>query len=64
VFIDTNPAFSVYTECAIAAADKLIIPINADDFSNAACKSMLGCIYGEPFDTTYDHEMFRLDKSV
>ena len=32
VFIDTNPAFSVYTECAVAAADRLIIPVNADDF--------------------------------
>ena len=30
--IDTNPAFSVYTETAVAAADRLIIPINADDF--------------------------------
>ena len=32
VFIDTNPAFSVYTECAVAAADRLLIPINSDDF--------------------------------
>ena len=32
VFIDTNPAFSVYTEIALAAARKLIIPMNADDF--------------------------------
>merc|ERR1711953_885927 len=57
VFIDTNPAFSVYTECAVAAADRLIIPVNADDFSHAACKSMLGCIYGGTFDTSYDHPM-------
>merc|ERR1711953_899204 len=59
VFIDTNPAFSVYTECAVAAADRLIIPVNADDFSHAACKSMLGCIYGGTFDTSYDHPMLR-----
>jgi len=59
VFIDTNPAFSVYTETAVAAADRLIIPINADDFSNAACKSMLGCVYGGIFDSSYEHEMLR-----
>ena len=31
VFIDTNPSFSVYTEIALAAARRLVIPINADD---------------------------------
>ena len=33
VFIDTNPSFSIYTEMAIVAAQRLIIPTNADDFS-------------------------------
>lgn len=46
VFIDTNPAFSVYTEIALVSARKLIIPINADDFSRAAIKSMLDLVYG------------------
>ena len=46
VFVDTNPAFSVYTEIAIAAARKLIIPINADDFSVAAVRAMLDLVYG------------------
>ena len=45
VFIDTNPAFSVYTEIALAAARKLIIPINADDFSVAAVRAMLDLVY-------------------
>ena len=46
VFIDTNPSFSPYTEIAIAAANKLIIPINADDFSREAIKAMLDLVYG------------------
>ena len=46
VFVDTNPAFSVYTEIAVAAAKKLIIPINADDFSVAAVRAMLDLVYG------------------
>ena len=46
VFIDTNPSFSVYTEIALLAAERLIIPVNADDFSRAALKSLLHLIYG------------------
>ena len=46
VFIDTNPAFSVYTEIALAAAKKLIIPINSDDFSVEALRAMLDLVYG------------------
>lgn len=46
VFIDTNPAFSVYTEIALAAARRLIIPINSDDFSVEAVRAMLDLVYG------------------
>jgi len=46
VFIDTNPSFAVYTEIALAAANKLIIPINADDFSKEAVRAMLDLVYG------------------
>ena len=46
VFIDTNPSFSVYTEIALLAAQRLIIPVNADDFSREALKSLLHLIYG------------------
>lgn len=46
VFIDTNPAFSVYTEIALAGARKLLIPINADDFSVEAVRRMLDLVYG------------------
>ncbi len=46
VFIDTNPSFSVYTEMAIGGATRVIVPINADDFSRAAVTSMLYLLYG------------------
>jgi len=65
VFIDTNPSFAVYTEIALAAARKLIIPINADDFSVEAVRAMLDLVYGlrqaedEPEDfTAYREYMF------
>lgn len=64
VFIDTNPSFAVYTEIALAAANKLIIPINADDFCKEALRAMLDLVYGitseeEPEDfSTYRGYMF------
>ena len=63
VFIDTNPSFSVYTEIALLAAQRLIIPVNADDFSREALKSLLHLIYGIaeaelPFEfKLYDHKL-------
>ena len=41
VFIDTNPSFSIFTEMAIVAAQRLIIPANADDFSREAIYPLL-----------------------
>ena len=46
VFIDTNPAFGVYTELAIAAADELICPVNADDSSRTATNAMMILLHG------------------
>lgn len=63
VFIDTNPSFSVYTEIALLAAQRLIIPLNADDFSREALKSLLHLIYGiaeaelPPEFKLYDHKL-------
>ena len=62
VFIDTNPAFAVYTEIALAAARKLIIPINADDFSVEAVRAMLDLVYGirqEDDETPEDFQAYR-----
>ena len=63
VFIDTNPSFSVYTEIALLAAQRLIIPVNADDFSREALKSLLHLVYGIaeaellPEFKLYDHKL-------
>lgn len=46
VFIDTNPSFTVDTEIALLAAQRLIIPANADDFSREDLKSLLHSVYG------------------
>jgi len=64
VFIDTNPAFSVYTELAIAASNRLIIPLNADDFSRSAANAMLANIYGTQFNPSYDDACFRMHKKA
>lgn len=47
VFIDTNPSFSVYTELAIAASDRLIAPVNADDSSRVAAQAMFILLHGQ-----------------
>lgn len=46
VFIDTNPAFGIYTELAIVAADQLICPVNADDSSRTAANAMAILLHG------------------
>ena len=46
VFIDCNPSFTTYTELAIAASDRLIIPFTADGSSKRAVRSVLSLVYG------------------
>ncbi|MGH6826730.1 ParA family protein [Methyloceanibacter sp.] len=46
VFIDCNPSFSIYTELAMSAADRLIIPFSADGSSKRAVRAVLGLLYG------------------
>lgn len=46
VFIDCNPSFSIYTELALTAADRLIIPFSADGSSKRAVKAVLALVYG------------------
>ena len=46
VFIDTNPSFSIYTQIALAATEKLIIPVMADDSSKRALTNVLCLVYG------------------
>lgn len=54
VFVDTNPSFSIYTELAISACDKLIVPVNADDSSRVATNAMFILLHG----TTPPHPVY------
>lgn len=45
-FIDCNPSFSIYTQIALSNADKLILPVMADDSSRRAIQNAFSLIYG------------------
>ena len=46
IFIDSNPSFSIYTQIALSAADRLILPVMADDSSRRAIQNAFSLIYG------------------
>ena len=46
-FIDCNPSFSIYTELALTAAERLLIPFSADGSSKRAVKAILSLVYGK-----------------
>lgn len=46
LFIDCNPSFSIYTQIALAAVDRLILPVMADDSSRRAIQNAFSLIYG------------------
>lgn len=46
MFIDTNPSFAIYTQIALAASERLIIPVMADDSSRRALRNIFSLIYG------------------
>jgi chromosome partitioning protein len=48
VFVDCNPSFSIYTELALSASDRLIIPFSADGSSKRAVRAVLSLLYGVP----------------
>lgn len=45
-FFDTNPSFSIYTQMALAATDRLILPAMADDSSRRAIQNAFSLVYG------------------
>lgn len=47
VFIDCNPSFSIYTELALVAAERLLIPFSADGSSKRAVRAVLSLVYGQ-----------------
>lgn len=46
VFIDCNPSFSMFTQIALATADRIILPVMADDSSRRAIQNAFSLIYG------------------
>lgn len=46
IFIDTNPSFAIYTQIALAAAERLIVPVMADDSSRRALRNIFSLVYG------------------
>lgn len=46
VFVDTNPNFSIYTQMAVVAVNRLLTPINADDSSKTAASAMVALLHG------------------
>ncbi len=46
IFIDCNPSFSIYTELALSASDRLIVPFSADGSSKRAVRAVLALVYG------------------
>ena len=46
VFIDTNPSFSMYTQIALSAADRVVLPVMADDSSRRAIQNAFSLMFG------------------
>lgn len=46
VFFDMNPSFSIFTQMALAASDRLVLPVMADDSSRRAIQNAFSLIYG------------------
>jgi cellulose biosynthesis protein BcsQ len=46
VFLDCNPSFSLYTQIALAASDRIVLPVMADDSSRRAIQNAFSLIYG------------------
>lgn len=46
LFVDANPSFSVYTQIAIAATDRMILPVMADDSSRRAVQNAIALVQG------------------
>jgi cellulose biosynthesis protein BcsQ len=45
IFLDCNPSFSIYTQIALASANRLVLPVMADDSSRRAVQNALSLVY-------------------
>ena len=59
VFIDCNPSFSAYTELAIVASERLIVPCTADGSSARAISNIGQLIYGVNVPSGYQKVNFK-----
>lgn len=45
-FIDMNPSFSMYTQIALAACQRLVLPVTADDSSRRGIQNAMSLLFG------------------
>lgn len=57
-FIDCNPSFSAYTEVALCAANRVIVPCTADGSSARAIDNMAQLLFGMGVPTKYGSASF------
>ena len=57
-FIDCNPSFSAYTELAVVASDRIIVPCTADGSSARAISNIGQLLYGIDVPTSYSSVNF------
>ena len=58
IFIDCNPSFATYTELAMVAAEKLIVPCSADSSSARAVDNIASLLYGYNVPQEYENINF------
>lgn len=63
VFIDCNPSFAAYTELAMMAAERLIIPCSSDGSSARAMDNVGSLLYGIGTSDTYAEVAFKAKAS-
>jgi len=59
VFIDCNPSFAAYTELAMLAAERLIVPCSSDGSSARAIDNIGALLYGISVSTNYSGVDFK-----
>ncbi|MFD1787591.1 ParA family protein [Sphingomonas floccifaciens] len=45
-FVDMNPSFSMYTQIALAACERVVLPVTADDSSRRGIQNAMSLIFG------------------
>jgi cellulose biosynthesis protein BcsQ len=59
LFVDANPSFSIYTQIGIAATDRMILPVMADDSSRRAVQNAIALVQGLDLPSaTYEQHNF------